>query len=140
MLYWFWISIKYLLFTLIYYYYLLMFFGIRIIYQTASCAIISLTRWNFFNVIICHFYWLIKKVLLFDHNILFYLHYFQAVKQKGAFPSWKLWSFEWSDYSFHLSFVIFDWYLFQLVVLLKPNFNCCNGFALSWINKVTARR
>ena len=24
-----------------------------------------------------------------------------------------------------------EWYLVQLIVLLKPDFNCCNNFALS---------
>ena len=30
----------------------------------------------------------------------------------------------------------FEVYLFQLVVLLKPDYNCCNNFALSWVDKV----
>ena len=30
-----------------------------------------------------------------------------------------------------------DWYLFQLIVLLKRDFNCWNDFALSWVDKVT---
>ena len=32
----------------------------------------------------------------------------------------------------------FYWYLFRLIVLLKPNFNCSNSFALSSVNKFTA--
>ena len=28
-------------------------------------------------------------------------------------------------------------YLFQLITLLKPDFNCCNNFALSCVDKVT---
>ena len=32
----------------------------------------------------------------------------------------------------------FDKYLFQLITLLKPDFNCCNNFALSCIDKATA--
>ena len=32
--------------------------------------------------------------------------------------------------------VNFDWYLFQLIVLLKPDFNSCNSFALSWVDEV----
>ena len=31
----------------------------------------------------------------------------------------------------------FDKYLFQLIVLLKPDLNCVNNFALSWVDKVT---
>ena len=38
-----------------------------------------------------------------------------------------------------MSAVILDWYLFQLIVLLKPDSNCFNSFTLSWVNKVTAR-
>ena len=30
---------------------------------------------------------------------------------------------------------LFDWFLFQLIVLLKPGFNCCNSFSLSWVDK-----
>ena len=30
-----------------------------------------------------------------------------------------------------------DWYLFYLIVLLKPDFNYWNNFALSWADKVT---
>ena len=32
--------------------------------------------------------------------------------------------------------VTFYWYLFQLVVLLKPGSSYCNSFALSWVDKV----
>ena len=38
---------------------------------------------------------------------------------------------------FFLSIITFDWCLFQLIVLLKPNFNCCNSFASSGIDKIT---
>ena len=32
----------------------------------------------------------------------------------------------------------FAWYLlFQLIVLLKPDFNCGNNFTLTWVEKVT---
>ena len=30
-----------------------------------------------------------------------------------------------------------DWYLFQLIVLLKPDFNCWSNYALSWVDNVT---
>ena len=30
-----------------------------------------------------------------------------------------------------------DWYLFQLIVLLKPGFSCWSNYALSWVGKVT---
>ena len=32
----------------------------------------------------------------------------------------------------------FDWYLFQLTVVLKPDYNCLPGFTLSSVDKVTA--
>ena len=32
---------------------------------------------------------------------------------------------------------ILDWFLFQLVVLLKPDSNCFNSFILPWADKVT---
>ena len=35
--------------------------------------------------------------------------------------------------------VFLHWYLFQLLVLLKPDSNCFNSFILSWVNKVTIR-
>ena len=40
---------------------------------------------------------------------------------------------------FFLCIVTFDWYLFQLIVVLKPDFSCCNSFALSWVDRVTTR-
>ena len=33
----------------------------------------------------------------------------------------------------------FDWYFFQIIVVLKLDFNCCNSFALSWVDKVTIK-
>ena len=35
-----------------------------------------------------------------------------------------------------LSIDTLDWYLFKLIVVLKADFNCCNSFALSWVEKV----
>ena len=32
---------------------------------------------------------------------------------------------------FEAFIVAFDWYLFQLVTFLKPDFNCCNSIELS---------
>ena len=32
---------------------------------------------------------------------------------------------------------ISDQYFFQLLVSLKPFFNCCNNFVLSWVETVT---
>ena len=32
---------------------------------------------------------------------------------------------------------VFEWYLFQLIVLLNPDFNYCYSFGSSWVDKVT---
>ena len=39
---------------------------------------------------------------------------------------------------FCVCFFGFDWYLFQIIVFLKPDFNCWSNIALSWVDKVTA--
>ena len=44
---------------------------------------------------------------------------------------------ELNDLSFHFVDSGFARYLFQLIVLLKPDFNCSNNFALSWVDRVT---
>ena len=38
--------------------------------------------------------------------------------------------------SFCPCIVTFDWYFFQLIACLKPDFNCYNSFTLSMVNKV----
>ena len=55
-------------------------------------------------------------------------------KTKTLFTPWKLESIKKYKYWFWLSNDTFDWYLFQLIVLLKPDFNCWNSFSsiLSW--------
>ena len=58
-------------------------------------------------------------------------------KTKSLFTPWKLGSIEKSKYWFTPSVDIFVWNLFQLIDLLKPDFNCCNSFALYWLDKVT---
>ena len=62
---------------------------------------------------------------------------FSNDKTKSLFTPWKLGWMRKYKYWFCLSGEIFGWYLFQLIVLLKPDFNCCNSFALSWVDKVT---
>ena len=54
--------------------------------------------------------------------VLFYQSHFQAIKQKV-----------------YLLLEKFCWYfcLIFIQVILKPDFNCCNSFALSWVDKVT---
>ena len=56
-------------------------------------------------------------------------------KTKSLFTPWKL---EWIKKSknwFCFLYETFDSYLFQLIVILKTNFNSCDRFALSWIDK-----
>ena len=104
------------------------------------------------NVIICSeiiFYCLIKKsflhqsshcnilFLLSDKNVLcvlFGVYYLQLIKQKSLFTPWKLGSIM---QLLRPCVVFFNWYLFQLIVRLNPNFNCCSNFVLSWVDKVT---
>ena len=62
---------------------------------------------------------------------------FSNAKAKSLFTSWKLGSTKWFKFGFRLNNSGFDRYLFQLIVLLKPDFNCDNNFALSWVVKVT---
>ena len=62
---------------------------------------------------------------------------FSNDKTKSLFTPWKLGSIKKSKYWFCLSGETFGWYLFQLIVLLKPDFNCSSSFALSWVDKFT---
>ena len=65
---------------------------------------------------------------------------FSNDKTKDLFTPWELGSIKKSRYWFCLSVDAFVWYLSQLIVLLKPNFNCCNGFALFIVDKIRAWR
>ena len=42
-----------------------------------------------------------------------------------------------SKYPFCTSFVVWDRYLLQFMVLLKSDSNCLRSFILSWLDKVT---
>ena len=57
-------------------------------------------------------------------------------KQKVLIP-WKLGSTKWFKLGLCPDNSGYDKYLFQLIVLLKPDFNCVIDFALSWVEKVT---
>ena len=81
------------------------------------------------------FVWKLQHCNLFflqlEENILcnlFEKHYFQTIKQKYAY-SLKLRSTWKSKYQFCASINTFDWYLYHLILLLKPD--CCNSFTLS---------
>ena len=51
-------------------------------------------------------------------------------KIKTLFTTWNLGSIG-------TCIVTFDWYLFQLIILLKTDFNYCNSIALSWYDIAT---
>ena len=65
---------------------------------------------------------------------------FSNTKTKSLFTPWKLGLIKKSKYRFCCSTVTFGSYLFQLIVLLKPDFNCSNSFALSGVDRVTTGR
>ena len=58
---------------------------------------------------------------------------FSIDKTKSLFIPW----IKQSKYGFCDCIDTFDGYLFQLIVLLKPDFNFCNSFPLSWVGKIT---
>ena len=58
-------------------------------------------------------------------------------RQKKKKSSWKLVSTKLFKFEFCANNSSFDKYSFQLIVLLKPDFNCANNFAISWVDKVT---
>ena len=62
---------------------------------------------------------------------------FSNNKTRNLFAPWKLGLIKKSIYWFCYCTVTFGWYLFQLIVLLKPAYNCSISFALSWVEKVT---
>ena len=117
--------------------------------------IISSTNRNFSNIFICFkiiIYWLIKKVFTINHDIIIFYFYFwkiiiwiwssiififKKIIQKSLFTLWKLGSTKWFKYWFCTYVFGSDWYLFQLIVYLKPHFNFWSSFVLSWVDKVT---
>ena len=116
---------------------------------------ISLTYRNFLNVVICSqiiFYWPIKKVLSIDHNTIVFYFYFRKkypvclvrcaffdkmITQKVYLLLENLDQF--SNLNVYLVFMLiyFHLYLFQLIVYLNIDFNCCNNSALPRVDKVT---
>ena len=54
-------------------------------------------------------------------------------KTKKLFIPWKHGLREKFKYRFCCCTVT----LFELIVLLKPDFSCCNSFTLPWVDKVT---
>ena len=121
-----------------------MFYKIIILQPTTSCVIISLTCFNFLVVIICSpmtFNWLMKKAFFsISHNVVVFYFYFWKIISCVYFSVvfiFKLLNKK--DYLLlenllqlrNLNIVkAFDLYLFQLIVLLKPDFDCSSSFVL----------
>ena len=63
---------------------------------------------------------------------------FSSDNTKSIFIPWKLGLSKESKYQFGVSVNFCYWYLWPLIALLDPDFNCCNSFALSWVERVTA--
>ena len=55
---------------------------------------------------------------------------------KSLFTPWKLASIKKPEYLFCTWFVALDRYLFQLIVLVKPDFSYLSSFKLSWVAQV----
>ena len=53
------------------------------------------------------------------------------------FTPWKLGSIKRSKHGFGACTDTFSWYFFQLIVLLKLDFNFSSNLILSWVDKVT---
>ena len=62
---------------------------------------------------------------------------FSNAKTKSLFTPGKLGSIKWFKFEFRAYNSGFAKFLFQLIVLLKPDFNYGINFALSWVDKVT---
>ena len=69
--------------------------------------------------------------------IVFNVHYLQIIKQKIYLFLGNLDQLSNLKFGLGICIVTFDWYLFQLINLLKPDFHCCYSFALSWVDKIT---
>ena len=54
-----------------------------------------------------------------------------TAKTKNLLTPWKRGSIKWFKFAFCANNSGFARYLFQLIVLLKPDFNCGNNFVLS---------
>ena len=57
---------------------------------------------------------------------------FSNAKTKSLFTSWKIGSTKWFKFGFSGNNSAFDRYLFELIVLLKPEFNVGNNLASSY--------
>ena len=56
---------------------------------------------------------------------------------KSLFIPWKIRSSKWFKYLLCGYVYGYDWYLLQLIVLFKPDFNFWSSVVLSWVDKVT---
>ena len=62
---------------------------------------------------------------------------FSNVELKSLLTPWKLSSTKWFRFGFCANNYGFDNYLFQLITLLKPDYNCWSSLELSCVDKVT---
>ena len=63
--------------------------------------------------------------------------YLWIIKQKIYLFLQNLYQLQNLNICFAFDLFFLDWYLVQLVVLLKPDFNCLSNFKLSLVDKVT---
>ena len=68
--------------------------------------------------------------------MMFFFAVFSNAKPTTLYTSQKLGSDKIIKYWFWACAVIFDWYLFHLIVCLNPDFNCFSSIALSRVDKV----
>ena len=68
---------------------------------------------------------------------MFFGHHFQRLKQKVFLHLESLAQLNNLSFDFLLNNSGFARYLFQFIFLSKPDFNCDNDFALSWVDRVT---
>ena len=64
--------------------------------------------------------------------------FFQSLKDKtkSLFTPWKPGSIRKSTYMFLAWFFVSGRYLFQVIVLLKPDSNCLRSFMFPWVDNV----
>ena len=90
--------------------------------------LLIITLWSFISTTgRLHFVFTFLSSLLSNYKI------------KSLFTLLKCGSIKKSKCGIGAWIVTFDWCFFTLVVYLKPNFNCCNSFAISGVDKVTTR-
>ena len=70
-------------------------------------------------------------------RLMFHRPYLKKIKTKTLFTPWKFGPIKKFKFKFGDYINTFDWYLFQLIILLKPDINSGKSFTLSSVEKVT---